>query len=323
MGKARWNLAVALAIIGFASGLMVSPATAFPGDNGRVAHVAVKRSSSHIFTVRPDGTQVRRLTGPRAVAPAYSPDGRRILYVRYSTAGRARIWLMHRSGANKTRIGTGPGDSTQPVWSPDGSEFVFVKPTDGGDQLYVYTFATGQTRQLTIAEGNNGPYSSQPAWAPGGRRVVFVRASFVAAEFELVWDLYSVRPDGTGLKALTSTPNISESSPNWAPGGRRIVYARMTAGNYRNPSYSLGLDIIRGDGTNRVRFSRTGEEEPSWSPDGRFIVAIRPRFGSVDAPAYDKPGLWKFRLMKHGVGVRIRRGQLFSPDWGTRVSRSQ
>jgi len=173
-GERRNLVLVLLATIVLGSGLGVSAAAASSGENGRIVYVGYRWYSSrgHIFSVRPDGTDNRRLTGPSQVAsPAYSPDGRSILFVRYTTTLRAEIWLMGRFGANKTRLATGPGDSAQPAWSPDGSEFVFVKPGAGDHQLFVYTFATGKIRQLTVATGENGPYSSQPDWAPAGNEL--------------------------------------------------------------------------------------------------------------------------------------------------------
>ena len=54
-------------------------------------------------------------------------------------------------------------------------------------------------------------------------------------------DLYSVRPDGSGLKRLTHTSEEFEWAPAWSPNGRRIAFAG-----------SNGVYVSRADGT-RVR----------------------------------------------------------------------
>src|SRR5205823_14703297 len=83
---------------------------AFPMGTGNV----------DIYTVRPDGSDVKRLTTVRGFdgCPAYSPDGRKIASCSDRT-GRYQIWLMKADGSDQRRLSTRL-PALFPQFSPDG-----------------------------------------------------------------------------------------------------------------------------------------------------------------------------------------------------------
>src|SRR5204862_4175522 len=114
--RARWRIRCplviwgAMALTGFVA---AQPASAtFPGSNGRIAFSqgfgdvgdAFARDGgghSQVFTIRPDGGAVRRLTSvasdQSARAPDWSPDGRKIAY-QSNQSGSFGIWVMKANG---------------------------------------------------------------------------------------------------------------------------------------------------------------------------------------------------------------------------------
>jgi Tol biopolymer transport system component len=83
--------------------------------------------------------------------------------------------------------------------------------------------------------------------------------------------LFTLRPDGTGLTQLTHDPSKHKlSEPSWSPDGTRIAFNRdqpSTAGG--------GVYVMSVDGSHRQRVSPrkyTFAGEPAWSPDGRRIA---------------------------------------------------
>ena len=72
---------------------------------------------SDVFTVRVDGTNLRRLTSNGATNyPAWSPDGRWLAYVSYR--GDNAVWVMRSDGTGQRRITPPSASGSAPTWEP-------------------------------------------------------------------------------------------------------------------------------------------------------------------------------------------------------------
>jgi Tol biopolymer transport system component len=161
-----------------------------------------------------DGTNARNLTADLPAdlmrgEPAWSPDGAWIAFTSSrGTAGpgRGSIWIMRVDGSEKRQLTFHPenGFDLSPSWSPDGQRIAFQR---GG--ISIVSVATGEVTNLGI-QGQ----SSQPAWSPDGRHIAFAwRPSEPGSG---VWQLYTVRPDGSGMRLRTTNPTWGGgASPAW------------------------------------------------------------------------------------------------------------
>lgn len=87
--------------------------------------------STNLFSSRPDGSRVRRLTdNPYACNGSLSPDGRRIAYVALLDV-TFDIWTMKTDGSEKRRLSSGMEFDFYPHWSPNGKRIVFGRDPDG------------------------------------------------------------------------------------------------------------------------------------------------------------------------------------------------
>lgn len=87
-----------------------------------------------IFVMDADGTNAHQLTqfepnsGSEDHAPSWSPDGRRIAFLRVTTALRSAIYTVNADGGGlrlvRRMARKWPGSGT-PNWSPDGSRLLF------------------------------------------------------------------------------------------------------------------------------------------------------------------------------------------------------
>ncbi len=79
------------------------------------------------------------------------------------------LWIVPRAGGEASRLTSGPGAETDPVFSPDGSMIAFSGDYDGNTDVYVVPATGGIPKRLTyhpaqdIADG----------WTPDGKRVLF------------------------------------------------------------------------------------------------------------------------------------------------------
>ena len=77
--------------------------------------------------------------------------------------------------------------------------------------------------------------------------------------------VYSINPDGTGLKRLGPSFASNSHGPNWSPDGSRIVFFHSSTDADKRGAYLMQAD---GSGTHRISPGGAGP----WSPDGTKIV---------------------------------------------------
>ena len=89
-------------------------------------------------------------------------------------------------------------------------------------------------------------------------------------------EIYVVAADGTGLRALTSTPDdpfVGELAPTWSPDRRRLAFLRVLPGGAG--TQLVVLDPATGEEQFEDRIplgTVAGAISVAWSPDGRFII---------------------------------------------------
>lgn len=79
-----------------------------------------------------------------------------------------------------------------PVFSPDGTQIVFVATHDGDPELYIANADGTEVTKLT----DNQSVDASPRWAPDGSRIVFV------SDRDGDFSIYTMRPDGTDTQLL-------------------------------------------------------------------------------------------------------------------------
>jgi dipeptidyl aminopeptidase/acylaminoacyl peptidase len=124
----------------------------------------------------------------------------------------------------------------------------------------LFAVKEGHLNQLT-----EDPTDTEPNFSPDGRTIAFARGG----------DIYSVRPDGSGQRQLTSGPEV-DSLPKVAPNGRYVVFERRgalggPAGLYTVGATGGGLRALTGSGD---------DHDATFSPDGKAIVFVRTAAGA-------------------------------------------
>ena len=247
---------------------LLVPATVhatFPGKNGRIAfHDEI---TGGIYTIKPNGGQ-RRMITPDGFEPAWSPNGRRIVFARLDSGmGSTQLVVMGATGKHKRVVISDPEPVLwEPSWSPDGRRIVYRKGfarSTGGD-LYTVRLDGSDARLLTT-------HGENPDWSAAG--VAF--ADFPAPARCYGTEIFRINPDGAGRTLLPFGCNGS-FHPSWHPDGRRLAFASYTTGG---PPELTDIYVGDADGVSRARLTDLPdyEFEPCWSPRGDKIVFVNSR----------------------------------------------
>ena len=175
--------------------------------------------------------------------------------------GGAQVAMINADGTGYQEVTTGPNNNGFPSPSPDGTEFVYRTFGPQGDGLRIMNVQTRAVR--TLSEG----YDNFPLWSPRGNLIMFSRV--VDNDYEI----YSIAPDGSGLKRLTTTPG-NDAHQGWSPDGSHIVFASARFGFkdeaiYTNAPQPYGdIFVMRADGTDVQQLTDNQWEEgtPAWRP---------------------------------------------------------
>jgi TolB protein len=322
----------ALLLVAAVAGQLIAaapPAVAtFPGGNGRIAFIR----DGNVWTMRPDGTGQRQLTtSGTARDPAWSPDGTKIAFARFSptTGGAYDIWVMRAGGGGKTRITTHAADEMFPAWSPDGRWIAFTSDRRDmdGDRSLIYrirsTVPYGIPVRVTRAPTPTDPpgycdtcweFDGALDWSPDGRWIAFTRhfndGGSAAGYFALIM---LVRPDGTGLREIGGWHD-----PSWGPGGRRIAVVKPTFGD---DDFYDSMNVFHenpdGSGPKAVTHFAPGSYllagSPEWSPDRGTRIVFELSHLPSDGPQWG-PALYRIRSDGSGTPVRIA-SNASDPSW--------
>lgn len=207
-----------------------------------------------------------------ALAPAWSPEGDLIAFAlgRFFPAilgpSTAAIAVVRPDGTGLTLLTDTMGNAGFPSWAPDGRRLVYRLARGGGSALMVVDRLTRETHPLTDGSAND----NSPAWSPRGDRIAFTSERDSVADY----DIFSIGPDGTGLRRLTSAAG-NDSHPAWSPDGQWIVFTSARGGfkdeaplHPYNPQPYGEICVMRADGSDlRVLTDNQFEDgTPTWVP---------------------------------------------------------
>lgn len=215
--------------------------------------LTAKGEDSSVDVMRADGSQRRRVYDvtkqsgldqglvKRGLAgaffPVWSPDGEWLVFgvgewFTQRGKGRAKLMRVKRDGTGLEQL---TDDSVFnagfPSYSADGQEVVFriANPDPNSASLGGLAVLNLKTRQLRrITSG----YDNMPIWSPDGSRILFNRGVRNPDSIWSNFDVYTVRPDGSGLQRLTTHP-ASDGHAVWTADGSQILYNSGQAG-YRD-----------------------------------------------------------------------------------------
>jgi TolB protein len=312
----------------------VSPALAtFHGRNGRVAfrrYLNQSQTRGAIFTIRRNGTGVRKVTDPgRGIVtdePDWSPNRRWLLFHR-ERGDFTRLFKIRPNGSDRTYLSSGCGricGDGYASWFPGGRRIALQRGFCGSGSSNYFAIsvmrANGTHHRRITQKGetcatSHRYFDEAPTVAPRGKRLAFERFDQKREADRKKSDhaIFTIRLDGSKLKRVTPW-RVDASQPDWSPNGRWIVFRTQKDADTKG-----NIALVHPDGTGLHRITH-GHGKHKWlscsfSPSGKRIVAGRVpgsgQAGNADVYVMNLKGNKRRNVTKSGAWES-------APDWGPR-----
>lgn len=311
----RAIIAISMAIAVFPMFASVPTSASTPGKNGRIVFAGETSTSSQIFSIKDNGTDLWQLTNVNgwATTPDWSPDGLRIAF-ELDDDTHAGIAVMNANGSNLHDL-TPTGLQSQPTFTPDGRHLVYeCASCTGGDGIFLMRDDGSDYPGLRLST-NPFPegWDANAEVSPNGRTVTFVRIQAP----EQLQAIFAVNIDGTNTRQLTPYELEVGIKHDWAPDGSHIVVT--VHADFPNQQ-SANVATIKPDGSDLKMLTNfagepVGAFAGSYSPDGHWVVY------RLQGQAEGVFELWV--VSPDGHGRRMLGTFPFSPrfiDWGPRTT---
>lgn len=147
-------------------------------------------------------------------SPAWSPDSRRIAFLRGGNLFRAPV-----GDPDAVQLTDGLTGVRAPAWSPDGETVAVMASASGSQDVWLVPAAGGDPRQLTSGAMTGDEVRFGVSWSPDGGTVAYVgnKADYRADD---VWLADAATGDE---RRLTSSIRAISTVPAWSPDGSRLA----------------------------------------------------------------------------------------------------
>jgi Tol biopolymer transport system component len=208
-----------------------------------------------LAVIEPDGSETTLVLDDTINfdSASFSPDGATILYARWARGGQ--LLTVASDGSGKPRLLSQGTAVYRATYSPDGARIAYEG--GGGDHSHTISVVNADGTDVRVLIDATPPFDEAGhitgiEWSPDG--------SLIAVGLE-GRGIYTIRPDGTGLRLLIPGAGY----PAWSPDGSLIAYSPYSAD--LNHDGVWGVWVANADGSDPQMLSPGGYAGP-WNPGG-------------------------------------------------------
>jgi Tol biopolymer transport system component/DNA-binding winged helix-turn-helix (wHTH) protein len=260
----------------------VSLAWSPDGEWIATSHREAGDAAECIYLISPTGVSRRVTVNPGAYgdqAPAFSPDGRSLVFSRMSGFSAAELYTVPVEGGQDRPLTAHKGWSVNPIWLPDEKRILYLTAAhpDASHELRILRFSNGQSSPATV------PLEADVREIDLGRDLVYSRVRRELA----IWRARIARPGEAPPAAelfIASTRN--DQKPEYSPDGERIAFTSSRSGSGEiwvakaNGESEQKLTSFGGPLMGKARWSRDGQWLAFHSrPEGQADLYVMPSAG--------------------------------------------
>lgn len=199
--------------------------TGFSRDSQWITYVS--HPQGELWRSRVDGSERLQLAAPETgliLNPAWSPDGRFIVFTQYAPPNN-KLYLVSADGGSRLLLLAAESQAIDPTWSPDGKSVVYGGPSVYGSSATEIRILNLETKQSTSVPGSQRMFS--PRWSPDGRYIASVSDDMSRLFF---YGFESASWKEVPLPKISGSPRVGW--PAWSHDGR-YLYWMSAVGVYR------------------------------------------------------------------------------------------
>lgn len=245
--------------------LTTSPAQSQPPAAERIAFAAARNGQWDIYSVAPDGANLRQLTNDafEDTDPAYSPDGTKIAFASRRN-NNWDVYIIDLLSGQESRLTDSPHYDGAPTWHPTGSLLAYESYQAGNLDIWQMPIDGSEPPVNLTADSAAGDFG--PAYSPTSPTIAFTSWRNESS------DLYLLDAESGAVTRLTNSP-AAEMGPAWHPDGETLAFVVDDLGDREIFTLSLSTPPAENGSSEQVTWlGRT--DGPTWSPAGETLVAI-------------------------------------------------
>ncbi len=258
----------------------------------KIVFRSFRDGGNNIYVMDDDGSNVQGLTFTPLpyIRPVWSPDGKRIAFVRITAKGglgqreQSNLFLMNQDGSNVQQLTNHPSLNGLCTWAPDGHRIAFSSNRNGGLDIYVIDILTREIQQLTRNPGLR-KWAAGPSWSPDGKHIAYRQALPPRG----LTTIYVMRSNGTAAHPLVPSDDWYRYGPRWSLDSKSVLYCESLYGPGEQGQVVRLLSsrvVIQRHGAKERQVLKTPKKwlihSAAWLDNGKQVLIAADEYGAPD-----------------------------------------
>jgi len=191
-----------------------------PDPSGKGIYFVSGKSSGFLTAYNVRSRQSTDIASENATQPAFSPDGKRVMYLTLPARDRVELWASNIDGSNKVKLAASGSLSTA-TWAPDNFHLAFIEEKAGAtDKVYVVAADGTDLHQIPWAAGT----VQNVLWSDD-RETIYLNSAEKGVTGLTIWRAHA---DGSNPEKLVESCGAAFAV---APGGQYLLTERSFGEN--------------------------------------------------------------------------------------------